>query len=237
VEEAAADAAAWSLDHADDRVAGYLQTACDAGARVTLADEGQRAALRAAAVPVYDAMRSDAGLAPTLARVEQLVASAGKPVAPDIPEDCRYEPGEADGPHAPDGLTGPGGSGDFPQGSYRTTVSAQLIRDGGGSAEDVRNNSGVFTWTLADGRWSYRQVPDDPSVTTVACDGFYDVAGSQVTFTTVTQVDRGTCAPPTWVAAFERSDDGVVWTDASTDGRPDADFATGFNGDGWTFVS
>jgi hypothetical protein len=50
-------------------------------------------------------------------------------------------------------------------------------------------------------------------------------------------VARGTCAPPTWVAFFELSDDGVVWTDASIDGRPDALFATGWNGDGWTLVN
>jgi hypothetical protein len=238
VEEAAADAATWSLEHADDRVADHLQTACDAGARIALADEAQRSALRAAAAPVYDRMRSDPGLAPTLARVEELVASVGEPVDPEIPDGCRFRPGEDDGQlSAPQPLTGPGDSGDFPQGSYRTTVSADLLRDAGASSEDVRNNAGVWTWTLKGGRWSSHQVPDDPSVTTVDCEGFYDVDGQRVTFTTVTQVAGGTCAPPTMVAVFERSGDGVVWTAASIDGRPDPGFMTGFNGDGWTFVS
>jgi len=182
-------------------------------------------------------MRSEPALAPTLARVEERVASAGEPVDPEIPDGCRYRPDEPNPSNGPAPLTGPGDSGDFPQGSYRTTVSAQLLRDSGASAEDLRNNTGVFTWTLADGRWSFRQVPDDPSVTTVECDGFYAVDGDRVTLTTLTKVPRGTCAPPTWVAVFERSDDGIVWTDAFLDGHPNPEFVTGFNGDGWTLVS
>jgi hypothetical protein len=236
VRDAAADAATWSLGHADDRVAGYLQTACDAGATIALADDGQRAALREAAAPVYDRMLSDERLAPTLARVEELVASAGEPIGPEIPDGCRYRQGDVEESSAPDALTGPGDSGDLPQGRYRTTVSAQLLRDAGASAEDIRNNTGVFTWTLDGGRWFFSQVPDDPSVTMTDCEGYYDVDGRQVTFTTVTQVARGTCAPPTWVAVFQPSGDGVVWTDAAIDGRPEPGFATGFNGDGWTLL-
>jgi hypothetical protein len=217
---------------------GYMQTSCEQGASVALATTEQRAALRDAAEPMYERMRTDADLGETFRRIEDLVGSAGEVADPEIPDGCQYEPGEEEErPTGPDPLTGPGASGDFPEGVYRTTLSAEFLAEQGVPAEDIRNNAGVFTWTVSDGSWSYEQVPADPSVTRTSCEGFYDVNGDRMTFTTVTDVHRGECWPLVMVAVFEVTDDGVQWTDALFDGESVPEFLSLMNGDdGWTAI-
>ncbi len=74
--EAAADAESWAAEHAGDAEGEQMQSACRQGARIATATPDQLAALRAATEPVYAAMRSDAGQAATLARIEELVTGS-----------------------------------------------------------------------------------------------------------------------------------------------------------------
>ena len=70
--------------------------------------------------------------------------------------------------------------------------------------EFVAANAGVWTWTLGDGRWSYVLKPTsqttDVSDGGITCDGYYDVHGNQVDFTTVTVPVAEDCASTTWKA-------------------------------------
>ena len=231
--KAAAEASRWSLDHAADDVAGEMAFACRAGARIATASAEQLAALRRAVEPAYQALRSTPEQAEILARIEQLVdtAPAAKPVA--VPTGCAYTKGDETRPAGgvlPEPLTGPGRTGDLPSGTYRYSLTEKQIRDGVDMSDDsVRANAGVWTWTLGDGRWSYLLKPNSQDVpegfSGNSCEGYYDVHGDQIDFTTVTVYPGGECAPPTWKAQWRAAGRDLV-LDVTTDGD-DLDFLFG----------
>lgn len=219
ITEAASRAVAWSVEHADDAVAEHIRTACHGATRIATATEDQLAVLRSAVEPVYGAMRADEALADTLARIEEIVAgSIADPLA-DLPDGCAYEPGdeERSDPRTA-ALTGPGRSGELPQGSYRYTVTVAQQVESGVDTDEARMNAGVFTWTLVEGQWSYEQVPEVPEATEkfgTSCAGWYDVRRDRVTFATSTEIAGGTCAPPSWEARWSVDGNTLTWSDVS----------------------
>jgi TRAP-type C4-dicarboxylate transport system substrate-binding protein len=234
IEQAAAQAAAWSVEHADDRVPREMSMACSQGARIATASARQLLALREAVEPVYVALRSDPEQAALLARVEQLVQDAGTPDPVAVPEGCAYQPGDK-GPETralPEPLDGPGRPGSLPAGSYRYVLTEDEINAAippDGQYDIAGANAGVWTWTLENGHWlqevqlAAQEMPEGFSEG--PCEGYYDVHGDQVDFTTVTEVVHGQCAPPTWKAIWQETEDGLAM-DVTSDGE-DVDFLFG----------
>ncbi|HEX5917688.1 MAG TPA: hypothetical protein VFY76_07545 [Nocardioides sp.] len=66
---------------------------------------------------------------------------------------------------------------DLPDGSYRAEYTEEFLASRVPSAETVRNNRGVWTFELRDGRWAYEQVAPD---TTDAGQGRYQVEGQHL---------------------------------------------------------
>jgi TRAP-type C4-dicarboxylate transport system substrate-binding protein len=230
--EAAAEAAAWSLEHADDRVSAEVGRACRAGARIVATSHEQLQTLRAAAAPAYDALRSDPDQAATLRAIESLVSESG-PETVEVPDGCAYRRGDEDRVAVsvlPAVLDGPGRTGALPQGTYRYELGHGEILDGGDFSEELATaNAGVWTWTLRDGRWDYeikliaQELPAGYAGTT--CEGYYDAVGDEVRFTTVTVYATGDCASETWKATWRETADGLAM-DVTTDGD-DLDFLFG----------
>jgi len=235
VEQAAEDAAAWSLEHAADAEREPMARACQSGARVVTATPQELRALRQAAEPVYAAMRQDPVQRAILERIEALATSAPADPPLSLPEGCAYQPGDEKAIPAPvQALSGPGDPGGLPQGVYRLEHTPAELTEHGETEEGVRNNAGVLTWTLRDGRWSYHQDPTYPNrFNTVDCAGFYDVGRDVATFTTTTVIADGTCAPPSWTARWSLDGDTLRWSAVSVD---DVVFAYVWAGEGWTKI-
>lgn len=125
--------------------------------------------------------------------------------------------------------TGPGSPGDLPAGSYRYQLTHDEIVQGLGLGDTFAEaNAGIWTWTLADGKWSYEVKLDGelpPGFAGNYCEGYYDVHGGRVDFTTVTVYPSGDCASKTWLADWQQTDQGLQM-DVVTDGA-DLDFLFG----------
>jgi TRAP-type C4-dicarboxylate transport system substrate-binding protein len=217
VEQAATDAAAWSAVHAADRLPAEIAKICQGRGRFASASPAQLAALRQEVEPVYAQLRSQPAQRATLTRIEQLVATAAPDQPTTVPPGCAFRPGDkVTSPVSGVPMTAPGGSGRLPQGTYRYALSIADLTASHLDDEDVRNNAGVFTWKLHDGRWSYRQVPVDPSVAhQTSCEGYYDVHGDVVSFTTTTVLASGECGPPTWTARWRADGRQLSWSSVS----------------------
>lgn len=222
VQQAATEAAAWSAVHAADQQPAEIASICLASGRFATATPDQLVALRRAVQPVYDRLQADPSQRATLARLEQLTAAAGPDRPTTVPTGCALRPGEKIvRPVSAEPLTRPGRPGRLPQGSFRYALSAGFLTAQHLGSQDVSDNAGVFTWTLQSGRWHYRQVPADPSGShQLTCEGFYDVQGDTVSFTTTTVLTGGECAPPTWTARWRASGRSLTWSAVSV-----ADFA------------
>jgi TRAP-type C4-dicarboxylate transport system substrate-binding protein len=233
IEEAAEDAAAWSVEHAAEAEREPMAHACQSGARVVTATPEQLSALRQAAEPVYTSMRKDPAQGPILEKVEALASNAPPDPPLAVPEGCAYQPGDEKAIPAPvQPLSGPGDPGGLPEGIYRLEHTPAELTAHGETEESVRNNAGVITWTLRDGRWSNHPDPTYPNrFSTIDCAGFYDVSRDVATFTTTTVVAGGTCAPPSWTARWSIDGDTLRWSAVSGD-----EFAYVFGGEGWTKI-
>jgi len=230
--QAGQDASSWSTAHAQDRDAVQIERVCRFGARVATATPDQLAALRSAAQPVYAALRTHAGTADVLRRVEALVAGAAASPPALLPPGCAYRPGEErnrtrDVP----ALSGPGDPGDLPQGVYRLTLTRQQLLDLGQAEEEADVNAGVYTYTLRAGTWQYRQQPAAPgraASTMTTCGGWYAVGGRTAAFTTTTTYAIGNCAPPTWSARWTANGKMLTWGEVSV-----PDFGPIWNASPW----
>jgi TRAP-type C4-dicarboxylate transport system substrate-binding protein len=233
VVQAAEDAAAWSVEHAADAQHEPMAHACQHGARVVTATPEQLNALRRAAEPVYAAMRNDPEQRPILEKIDALARNAPPDPPLSLPDGCAYQPGDEKNIPAPvQALSGPGDPGGLPQGTYRLELTPAKLTEHGLTEEDVRNNAGVITWTLRDGRWSSHQDPVvHTSFNTGDCAGFYHVSRDVATFTTTTVIAGGTCAPPAWTARWSLHADTLRWSAVSVD-----DFAYVWAGEGWTKI-
>lgn len=215
--QAAADAQAWSTEHAADLVPSQLTEPCSNGLRIATATPDQLKALRAAAEPVYTSLRADPALARSLDRIQGLVASAKPDPAPTVPDTCIYHPGDETGrPEPVPVLTAAGRTGTLPEGRYRFAFSVDDLVAGGLSQSDAENNAGVGDWTIRAGQWRWVSkpalvnVPHYPS--NPLCEGWYDVRGHTVRFTTTTRYTDGDCAPPTWSARWTIKGGTLTWT-------------------------
>jgi hypothetical protein len=108
-------------------------------------------------------------------------------------------------------LDAPGRPGDLPPGTYRYPVTIAELSTHGIPKGDARSFAGVWSWTLADGRWRYKVTPFQglqPGVPARHCAGFYDVNGDHIEFTRVTGT-RDRCAPLTFDGTWSPTSDGL----------------------------
>jgi hypothetical protein len=175
-------------------------------------------------------MRNDPEQRPILEKIDALARNAPPDPPLSLPDGCAYQPGDEKNIPAPvQALSGPGG---LPQGTYRLELTPAKLTEHGLTEEDVRNNAGVITWTLRDGRWSSHQDPVvHTNFNTVDCAGFYHVSRDVATFTATTVIAGGTCAPPAWTARWSLRADTLRWSAVSVD-----DFAYVWVGGGWTKI-
>lgn len=227
--DSAAATRAWAVQ-AQPTDAQLATSFCGGGGRVVLVDDAEVAAFRRATAPVIDQLRQDATTAGVMDAIEDLepTSSAGSSAVAA----CEAG-GEAPSPAgASEVATGPGNPGQLPEGQYRYDLSPDELRAAGLPEEDVRNNAGIWTWTVDGGRWRYTQAPSFEGVSNTRCEGFYEANGQMVNFTTTTVLVNGDCAPPEWAARWEARGDTLRWSDVSV-----ADFVPVFVGPGWTPVS
>ena len=216
IQRAADDATAWSLLHAGDREQDEMNRACAFGAKVVTASEADLVALRKAVEPVYARLGADAQQAKALETVKSLVSGAADPESLEIPSGCAYRTVDEKRLPLPDEpLSGPGSAGDLPQGVYRFELDRQRLIDAGITEHDADLNAGVYTYTFEAGRWSYKADPADGHTFTTSCEGWYTVRNDGAAFTTVTTVEGGDCAPPTWSARWSFRKDALTWSDVS----------------------
>jgi TRAP-type C4-dicarboxylate transport system substrate-binding protein len=228
--DAAAATRTWAVG-AIPKDADAARAFCDAGGTVVLADDSEVEAFRRATAPVIDDLERDATTAELIAAIEALEPSGSRR---EDPADCRGGDAVAMQGAGAAVSARPGDEGAFPQGEYRYKLVADALRDAGLSEEDVRNNAGIWTWTLRDGRWSFTQAPSYQGVRTTSCEGSYEDLGDQVVgFTTITRLANGDCAPEMgWTARWTKRGDLLVWSDVSV-----ADFVPVFVGPGWNTVT
>jgi TRAP-type transport system periplasmic protein len=237
---AAAEATAWSVEHASDRVSEERQTACAIGARIVTATPGQLADLRMMVEPAYEAIRADPEQARTLAAIERTVATVKAEPRLDLPG-CAYRPGDEERVRSvqnPQPIDAPGQAGKLPAGTYRYAVTEEEVMTYGLTNEEgARANAGVWTWTIGNGSWRYEiefsssNVPKGYGGNT--CEGFYDVRGKNAEFTRETVHPPGECAPPTWRGVWETSEKGLRWRMSADE--PDIVFL--FGGKEWVRIS
>jgi TRAP-type transport system periplasmic protein len=213
IRQAAAEATSWSTIHASDQESKEIAHVCQYGARIATATPDQLSALRQAAEPLYATLRNDVAQAKTLSRIESLVESAEPQKLTPLPEGCAYQPGDEKRlATATKPLSGPGQTGDLPHGTYRYTISRESLLDAGLDEQNADLNAGVWTWTFRSGRWSYEVKAADGHTFGTSCEGYYDVNADVVAFTTLTKLDGGDCAPPTWSARYSARTRTLIWS-------------------------
>jgi TRAP-type C4-dicarboxylate transport system substrate-binding protein len=216
--QAGAEAATWSSAHAQDAEAAQIRRVCGFGARLATATPTQLVALRAAASQVYSSLATDADLGRTLARLEALAETIDVSAGAPIPPGCAYRPGEEKRASPPARtLDGPGRPGALPQGVYRYVWTHDELIGIGLSEHDAQINAAVVTWTVNRGQWSSAAKLADsrlkgrPGAYT-SCQGWYDVDGDSVAFTTTTHYSDGDCAPATWTARWSVRGRILTWS-------------------------
>lgn len=224
--DAAAATQSWAID-AGPKDADAARAFCDAGGTVVLVDDAEVQAFRRATAPVISELEQDAATARLIAAILALEPAGSAGVAA-----CHSGNGTEPTGTSSGGSAGSGSQDAFPQGEYRYELAADGLRDADLPEEDVRNNAGIWTWTLRGGRWNWSQAPSFEGVFQTACEGTYEDRGDRVvSFRTTTVLTSGDCAPPEWTARWEQRGDLLVWSDVSP-----ADFVAVFVGPGWTAV-
>lgn len=125
-------------------------TFCGHHGRIVTATAEEKAGLEAAGAQVTAKLRQDAG---TRRMIEKIRAVTTGLPAPDPVTRCPGTDGSAD--------TAGDAEAAVLNGVYTADVTAQRLRDAGDHDEaEIRDNTGLFTWTLHSGTWTYHQQAD-----------------------------------------------------------------------------
>jgi hypothetical protein len=121
----------------------------------------------------------------------------------------------------------------LPDGTYRYRLTARELRAASGghiSQQDIRNNAGIWTWKVHDGRWSLHLNPSAPEAAPpYPCSGTLALRKNVATFVRTVNLDpSGDCVPPTWTARYTFERGVALWSDVSV-----ADFGWFFAADPW----
>jgi TRAP-type C4-dicarboxylate transport system substrate-binding protein len=192
---------------------------CEAGGVVLAPGPDDLAAAERAADAVLAELRADDATAELLERVtavadqhaEPVVAPCGQQPEAGAGAEPSAEPG-AEPSAEPSAVTSAGG--DLPDGTYRVEFSDEYLASFGLGREMVANNHGVWTITLAGGRWSVHQVA--PGLED-RWDGVYEVDGDRLSWVFYEGEEGGT-AQLTW-SVDEAGDLRFEWLDGGDDAR------------------
>jgi TRAP-type C4-dicarboxylate transport system substrate-binding protein len=162
----------WAVEQTSDLEAG--RSFCGEGGTVIRADDADLAALKEATAPVADQIAAAGDNAETIAAIEELKHAAAPPiVAPTCTSASEEEhpPGKAEARL---------------NGTYRFTVTADEIRAAGDTEQQAKQNAGVQTYVLEDGKVEYHLDPSDhkpgEAASPDAAEGTYQVDGNVITF-------------------------------------------------------
>jgi TRAP-type C4-dicarboxylate transport system substrate-binding protein len=152
------------------------QAYCRQGGRVTAASPADVRAIEAAAQPSYAQLEQDPKTREMLARIRAVAATA-EPAEDDAPT-CDRSAGDVAAP------TGGAGSG-IPNGTYRNEITVDEMIAAGVDEASARDNAGIHTITLTDGKIHDTGISDVTGVEEPgsACDATYSVSGDEFTFT------------------------------------------------------
>ncbi len=171
VREAAAATTAWVVEHRQHEDIAAA-TYCRSGGVVVLADASDRAAIEAAAAPVYADLEADPLTTRLIGEIRDIV------VAPRIPPFVAYPCGSpATVSPTANASTAPGPTDDpaVLNGIYRADISEAFLVTAGINPSDAYSNGGIFTLTFKNGRFTHHLSRDDST-----CTGTYTVRGSRV---------------------------------------------------------
>jgi TRAP-type C4-dicarboxylate transport system substrate-binding protein len=155
-------------DLPDDREAAAAY--CAFGGGVALATDDAIAELHDAVAAVYAHLEADPATAALLDRIRAAKASLPGKAAPPIEvcgadavvaDDVPFEVGEPNSP--------------LPEGVLRTELTEEQLREMGVPEHAIRDNRGVYTMTMRDGRWFMDGEEDEPGTSDVG--GEYTVDG------------------------------------------------------------
>lgn len=154
----ARDLAARDLSEGTDLTAAF----CDAGVSVVHAAAEEIDILRQRAAPVVTQIVAD----PTAGDLVARIASVKDTIPPSPPEPC--DTGEASEPpdwlshflEAPVGTSNPA---DFPEGTYRSDISRELLEEVGLSSEEAYYGSGLSTLTIGEGTFDWHSPNSKPA--------------------------------------------------------------------------
>jgi hypothetical protein len=187
--DAAAATRDWAVTNTPSD-ADMAQEHCAGAGRIVAATDADIAAFERAALPVYDELERVETTAALIERIRELKdqSPAVAPVAPCEPGAVPTGPVEGDDPDLAA----------FPEGVYRIEITDDDLRTYFPAITDheLRDNRGVWTWTLADGQYTAEL---RGSVDTL--DGTYEVAGDRVTF--IFNEDDAQGLPLTFVWHFD----------------------------------
>jgi hypothetical protein len=169
--------------------------------------------------PLYHRLATRPETAAVFHRVRRLASAAAADRAPILPPGCAYTPADLQTASSqPVKLVGPGHDANFPTGVFRYDATFHDLVALGMSHYDGRLNAGTYTYTLRGGRWHYDMKPDYAEGTQTSCDGFYDVTGSSITFSTTTVLaNGGTCSPPVWASHWSFAGQTLSWSGTVAD--------------------
>jgi TRAP-type C4-dicarboxylate transport system substrate-binding protein len=171
-----AAAARGTLDWVKDNTPSEQAAAhsyCHQGGRVVAANPSDLAALVTAARPIYAELERDPRTQALIGRIRALRQQSGAPAAAPT---CGPASAARSVPASP------GRASKALDGVYRTKLTVEEMVAAGVNEARARDNAGVHTITLSDGRLRDTLIPDATSVAGKPCDGTYALAGQTFTF-------------------------------------------------------
>ena len=168
---------------------------CALGATITEIGPDAIAAFRAAAQPLTDELMAD----PVTGRLMADIAALDQATPDALSAGTCFPPGAPGSSALPGGFVGDRLP---PDGTYRTTMTADELMGLGASRNYASINAGTWTWTFADGMWSATHDVRDER-----CAGTYGVVEGGVGF--VTLESRG-CGMD-YVLLWQQGDDGLMF--------------------------
>ena len=188
----------WAVEQTSDLEAG--RAFCGEGGTVVRASDADVAALKKATAPVADQIAAAGDNTEAIAAIEELKQAAAPPV---VAPTCTSTSQEKRAPGKAEARL---------NGTYRFTVTADEIRAAGDTEQQAKQNAGVLTYVLADGKVEFHLDPSDHQPGEAAApdvaEGTYQVDGNVITF---------------WFPVYENEVDQVLY-----EIEPDGDLRTTF---------
>jgi len=202
LQDAARATVDWAIEHTPSNV-DLAEQFCARGGRVVSAGT-DRDELRQAVQSVYDQLLTDEATAAMIDQIEALMSDADMAAVPL----CDGSPADAE-------TTGTPGQDTFPEGVYRMEISEEELSAAGAPEGDAANEAGVYTLTIADGRFVLAtrfHLASRNQEGLADCEGTYTTSGTSVSF-----VNENCGGEPFFTARWTAAPEGLRFEDVSSD--------------------